>query len=169
MTDTALPTMTPLVVPSAEFWTITPFTMTVPEAWTAKQTVDHLVYATSPDGGSTIAVRWQRVPAGLGLVASTDVHVANIRRADGDAKLVEAKPGKLNGVKSLMRVTEFSTAERPVAQLYLALHGPKFGDDQPIELFELVAHIPQGDTDAFREALAICSSFRFTLQRNEEA
>lgn len=169
MTDTALPTMTPLVVPSAEFWTITPFTMTVPEAWTAKQTVDHLVYATSPDGGSTIAVRWQRVPAGLGLVASTDVHVANIRRADGDAKLVEAKPGKLNGVKSLMRVTEFSTPERPVAQLYLALHGPKFGDDQPIELFELVAHIPQGDTDAFREALAICSSFRFTLQRNEEA
>lgn len=59
-------TMTRLQVPSADFWTIAPFTISTPDGWSTKQTADQLVYMSADGEPSTnCGVQWKRVPRGL--------------------------------------------------------------------------------------------------------
>ena len=44
------------------------------------------------------------------------------------------------------------------------MHGPNFGPDRPVELFEITGHFPAGDTARLTVLQAITASFRFALQ-----
>lgn len=164
---------TTIAVPSNDFWTITPFRLAIPDGWTAEQTVDHLVYARHTDGEATCSVRWSRVPAGLGLEQVATISFAKILRIDKAPKVTFNGYGRHHGLQSYLRVCEFALpvdAEsdtpgdtRRRGQSFLALNGPSFGPEQPIELFEIVGHFPAGDTARLSEIESIIASFHFAL------
>ena len=157
--------MNRLQVPSQQFWTITPFTIDLPDGWSAEQTVSHLVYATHESGTATCAVQWSRVPATLGLEQVATISFAKILRIDKAPKVAFNGYGRHHGLQSYLRVCEFAVegGERR-GQSFLALHGPRFGPEQPVELFEITGHFPGGDTDRLREIEAIIASFHFALK-----
>lgn len=157
--------MQQLRIPSQDFWTITPFTVNLPAGWTAEQTVDHLVYARHGDGDATCAVQWSRVPASLGLEQVATISFAKILRFDKAPKVAFNGYGRHHGLRSYLRICEFEREDGVRrGQSYLALNGPVFGPDRPIELFEIVGHFAAGDTARLSDIEAIIASFHFALE-----
>ena len=158
--------MSRINVPSAEFWTVTPFSIDVPDGWLARQTADHLVYMHAADDEQTnCSVRWSRVAGDLGLVQIAQMSLANVRRVDPQVRVGLSLTGKLHGVKGYTRVCEYALESgRRTGQSYFAIFGPRFGEKQPVELFEITGHFPAGDQERLAQLEAITTSFHFALQ-----
>ncbi len=161
--------MTRVSVPSVDFWTITPFHLELPDGWSARQTADHLVWAEAPaDGDSvvtTLSIRWSRLPAGVGLDRVAQVSAAQLRRVDPNPRIGYSHFGSMRGVPAYSRVCEFAGEDgRRVGQTYVALLGPRLGDERPVELFEITGHLPAGDTTRLDELRSISATFRFELK-----
>lgn len=153
-------------VPSQDFWTITPFTIATPDGWTAKQTVDQLVYMQA-DGEPTTncGVQWKRVSPKLELRQLGGMAWQVTKRIDPDAKLQYSRFARLNGFTAYLRLSEFGKPvgddRVPTGQMYAAVHGPFFGPDRPIELFEIIGHFEASNPHRAGELEAILGSFEF--------
>ncbi len=155
-------------VPSEDFWTITPFTVSTPDGWTAKQTVDQLVFMSADGEPSTnCGVQWKRVARTLSLQQIGGMAWQVTKRMDPEATLQYSRFVRVNGVTAYLRLSEFhkQTAddERVLAgQMYAAIHGPDFGGDRPIELFEIIGHFEASHPGRAAHLEAILGSFRFS-------
>ena len=160
--------MNRLQVPSADFWTVTPFTISTPEGWSAKQTVDQLVYMSADGEPSTnCGVQWKRVSRDLSLQQIGGMAWRVTKKIDPDATLQYSKFVRINGVAAYLRLSSF---DKPVAgsdervvtgQMYAAIHGPSFGPERPVELFEIIGHFEAGNSQRAAELEAILWSFEF--------
>ncbi len=157
---------TQIQVPSPDFWTITPFTIATPAGWSAKQTVDQLVYMAA-DGEPTTncGVQWKRVSRSLELRQLGGMAWQVTKKLDPDAKLQYSRFVRVNGFTAYLRLGEFG---KPVGddrvltgQMYAALHGPDFGPDRPIELFEIIGHFEASNPRRAADLEAIVGSFEF--------
>jgi hypothetical protein len=160
--------MNRLQVPSPDFWAITPFTISTPEGWSAKQTVDQLVYMSADGEPSTnCGVQWKRVSRNLSLQQIGGMAWRVTKRMDPDAKLQYSRFIRVNGFTAYLRLSEFhkqadADGEQMLAgQMYAALHGPDFGEGRPIELFEIIGHFEAGHPHRAAELEAILGSFEF--------
>lgn len=156
-------------VPSPDFWAMTPFTISTPDGWSAKQTVDQLVYM-SVDGESSTncGVQWKRVSRDLGLQQIGGMAWKATKLMDPDAKLQFSRFVKINGFTAYLRLSEFHKAAagadgEPMlaGQMYAALHGPDFGPGRPIELFEIIGHFEASRPHRSADLEAILGSFEF--------
>ncbi len=160
-----------ITVPSQEFWTITPFHVTAPEGWAARQTVDQLVYMEA-DGepGTNCGIQWKRVSAKLKMRQIAQMSHAVTRRIDPDVKVGVSRHGALHGRPTFLRISEFDVSEqggdavRRVGQVYAAFFGPRFTADSPVELFEIIGHFPAGDEAAVAAISGVVESFRFNIR-----
>ena len=165
-----------ITIPSQDFWTITPFNLTVPDGWTARQTVDQLVYMQSADGSNTdCGVQWKRVSASLKMRQVAQMSHATVRRLDPDVQVGVSRHGSLHGRPTYLRISDLTISEdgakRNVGQVYAAFFGPRFTSESPVELFEIIGHFDAGDQASVAEISAIVESFRFNvgLRRVEDA
>lgn len=155
-------------VPSQEFWTITPFTIATPDGWSARQTVDQLVYMTvEGEPGTNCAVQWKRVSRELSLQQIGGMAWQVTKRMDPEAKLQYSRFARVNGVPAYVRLSEYhrpanADGDRPLAgQMYAAIHGPDFGEGRPIELFEIIGHFEASNPGRAADLEAILGSFQF--------
>lgn len=155
-------------VPSPDFWTITPFTMAAPDGWSAKQTVDHLVYlASDEDPGSNCGVMWRRVSRQLSLQQIGAMSWKATQRTSPDATLQYSKFVRVNGIAAYLRLATISKPSgdgddrTACGQMYAAIHGPDFGSGRPIELFEVVGHFDPEHPNGAGELEQILGSFEF--------
>ena len=99
-------------VPSADFWTITPFQIELPEDWTARQTVDHLAYMEVEGEPSTnCGIQWKRVSSELELPQVAAMSHAVTRTMDPNVQVAMSKYGRRHGWMSYLRLSEFSVGE----------------------------------------------------------
>ncbi len=153
-------------VPSEDFWTITPFSISTPDGWTAKQTVDQLVYMSAEgEPSSNCGVQWKRVPRNLSLQQIGGMAWQVTKRIHPEAKMQYSRFVRINGFTAYLRLGEFT---KPVGddrvltgQMYAAIHGPDFGPDRPIELFEIIGHFEASHPQRAGELEAILGSFEF--------
>ncbi len=155
-------------VPSADFWTITPFQIELPEGWTARQTVDHLAYMEVEGEPSTnCGIQWKRVSSELELPQVAAMSHAVTRTMDPNVQVAMSKYGRRHGWMSYLRLSEFSVGEgddrKLKGQVYSAAFGPSFGPDRPIELFEIIGHFDAANGHRAAEIEAIVFSFRFDV------
>ncbi len=155
-------------VPSQDFWTITPFTISTPDGWTARQTVDQLVYMSADGEPSTnCGVQWKRMSRDVGLQQIGGMAWAVTKKIDPEATMKFSKFVRVNGVTAYLRLAEYrrpadADGERALAgQMYAALHGPDFGPGRPIELFEIIGHFEATDQGRSADLEAILGSFQF--------
>ena len=158
--------MNQLQVPSADFWTITPFTISTPDGWSATQTVDQLVYMSADGEPSTnCGVQWKRISRGLSLQQIGGMAWQVTKRMDPDAKLQYSRFARVNGFTAYLRLSEFTKpvgAERVLTgQMYAAIHGSDFGEGRPIELFEIIGHFEASNPHRAGDLEAILGSFEF--------
>lgn len=153
-------------VPSQELWGITPFRFTTPDGWSVRQTVDQLAYMTREgEPGTNCGIQWKRVSPKIDLRQVAQLSHGVMRRIDREAKVAQSKFSKLNNHLAYLRVMEFrASTDGPLQhQLYTAVFGPRLGPDQPVELFEIIGHVPAGRDDLMREVGEIVGSFRFPV------
>lgn len=153
-------------VPSQELWGITPFRFTTPDGWSVRQTVDQLAYMTREgESGTNCGIQWKRVSPRIDLRQVAQLSHGVMRRIDREAKVAQSKFSKLNNHLAYLRVMEFrASTDGPLQhQLYTAVFGPRLGPDQPVELFEIIGHVPAGRDDLMREVGEIVGSFRFPV------
>lgn len=155
-------------VPSQEFWGISPFTMTTPDGWTARQTVDQLVYLDVPgEPGTNCGVQWKRVSRKLSLQQIGAMSWTVTKKTDPEAVLQYSKFVRINGVAAYLRLASFTkrgSGDAPGAvtgQMYAAIHGPSFGPDRPVELFEIIGHFEAGNSQRAADLESILWSFQF--------
>ncbi|MEL6892241.1 MAG: hypothetical protein AAFP84_11635 [Actinomycetota bacterium] len=155
---------TTIQVPSPEFWTITPFTVATPDGWSARQTVDQLVYMDA-DGEPTTncGIQWKRVSRQLSLQQIAGMSWQVTKRTSAEATLQYSKFVHLNGVMAYLRL---ATITRPgdesveLGQMYAAVHGPDLGEGRPLELFEIIGHFEQANSHRSADLEAIFGSFQ---------
>lgn len=155
-------------VPSQEFWTVTPFTMATPDGWTARQTVDQLVYMdVDGEPGTNCGVQWKRVSRKLSLQQIGGMSWRVTKNSDPHATLQYSKFVRINGVAAYLRLASFTKpgaagGDRTVTgQMYAAIHGPSFGPERPVELFEIIGHFEAGNSQRAADLEAILWSFQF--------
>ena len=156
-------------VPSEDFWTITPFSFETPDGWTARQTTSHIAYMEVPDeSGTNCGILWKRVSAKLDLSEIARMSQAVLAATDPKAKVGVSKRGELNGRDAYVRIAELTVGEGDEAvtkgQFYTAFFGPRFGEDRPVELFEIVGHFEAENAHRLNEISGIVGSFRFDFR-----
>lgn len=152
-------------VPGKEFWTVTPFRFAIPDGWVARPTVDHLAFV-HVDGDDTVncGIGWRRVAAGVDLRRTAQINTLALRKQFPDTRVLMSRFGRLRDRVAYLRVSEFTHPEHGrYGQVYSAFHGPIFGPDVPLELFELTGWCPAGDDEHLREITRIVESFRFVF------
>lgn len=161
-------------VPSEDFWTITPFSFETPDGWSARQTATHLAYLTVDDEESTnCGIMWKRVSAQFDLDLVTRAVIGALKATDPDAKVGVSRKGLLHGRPSYLRVAEITVGDgddaRRKGQLYTAFFGPRFGEDRPVELFEIIGHFEVEHEHRLQEIRDIIASFRFDFRPRSAA
>lgn len=161
-------------IPSEDFWTITPFSVDLPEGWTARQTVNQLAYMEVAGEPSTnCGIQWKRVSHDLELPQVAAMSHAVTRKIDPDVQVALSKYGRRHGWMAYLRLSEFSVsdgdAKKLKGQVYSAAFGPSFGLDRPIELFEIIGHFDAANGHRAAEIETIVSSFRFNVALRADA
>ncbi len=110
-------------------------------------------------------VQWKRVSRSLELRQLGGMAWQVTKKLDPDAKLQYSRFVRINGFTAYLRLSEFG---KPVGddrvltgQMYAALHGPDFGPDRPIELFEIIGHFEASNPHRAADLEAIVGSFEF--------
>ena len=156
-------------VPSEDFWTITPFSFETPDGWTARQTATHLAYMEVPDEpGTNCGILWKRVSRKLDLSEIARMAQTVLAATDPNAEVGVSKRGELNGRPAYVRIAELTVGEGDDAtrkgQFYTAFSGPGFGEDRPVELFEIIGHFDVANAHRLNEISEIVASFRFDFR-----